>query len=108
MASASQGRRHLRRVCAGNRAASIMIQSHFHIMSLLTKSLARVFDVRHRPAPAVVHRLQGDAFERLGVRAILQNPAKHLEPLQVNELLRGELVGEFLLQHLGVRVAHPE
>ena len=57
------------------------------------------------PASAVVHWSQRDALERLCVRAIFQNLGEHIEPLQVNELLRDELIREFLLQHLRVRVA---
>ena len=39
----------------------------------------------HRPAKAVVQRLQCCPFERLFVRAILQNPAEHIEPFQIHD-----------------------
>ena len=93
------------RVGTGN---SQFTQLGFNPLSRRGKFLARVGDVGNRPAGAIVQRLQRRPLERLFVRAILQNPAEHIEPFQIHELLGDERIGKFLLQYLRIRVTDTE
>lgn len=84
------------------------LQSCLNIFARFGIFLTRFANMGNRSANTIFHWLHGHAFERLFVRAVFQNFGEHIEPLQVNKLLRDEGVAKLFLQCLGVRVADAE